>query len=705
MNKKYDIFISYRRNGGDMVSARLYDSLREKKYRVFQDEKEMGACLFDERLRQVISQSKDFVLVLTPGALDRCGDPEDWVRKEIEWAQISGCNIIPVRTQSFVFPEGMPAHIKKLDMHNGPMIVASHWESFVVQLTKYFKTKHFPWKRVAGVCAAAVVCCVLGAAVLKFNMPVQYAQLRSMAMSAEDALERGKISKKNQEIDVALAYFNAAVGKGSADAANLLADMYYNADNVKQDYTLALEYYLKAAELDASKANEVRIGYMYDVAQGTQEDDDKAFEWYMLGAEKNDKVAINNVGWIYEQKGEAETALEWYLKAAEMGDPYAMGNLGHAYYEGVLTEKNDVKALGWYEKAEKAGRKQTSMFRNIGVLYEELRKDYSKAVGHYQTAASDGDAEANYRLGRLYENGKAPGGKNEALALEHYEKAANKDHAGALNALGDLYYEEGSAIQNDTLALEYYLKAAEISPESAQFTRIGYMYNNGKGAQKDENKALEWYLKGEDHGKVTSINNAGVIFAEKGDDATAYTYYLKAAEMGNKYAMSNLGTWYYEGRYVEQDYAKALEWFLKAENAGQSDGTMFHRMGWMYHYGQGTKKDERKALHYYEKDEIEGCTSVLTDIGVLYESATTIPKDLKKAYEYYDRAAQKGNIKAHYRLGRMYLYGNDVVPKNSDMAAEYLRVVAEDEGSDHEDAPKLLAQAYVDQNMYDEALP
>ena len=35
MNKKYDIFISYRRNGGDMVSARLYDSLREKKYRVF----------------------------------------------------------------------------------------------------------------------------------------------------------------------------------------------------------------------------------------------------------------------------------------------------------------------------------------------------------------------------------------------------------------------------------------------------------------------------------------------------------------------------------------------------------------------------------------------------------------------------------------------------------------------------------------------
>ena len=103
-----------------------------------------------------------------------------------------------------------------------------------------------------------------------------------------------------------------------------------------------------------------------------------------------------------------------------------MSNLGHCYFDGILAEKNDVKALEWYEKAEKAGRKQASMFRKMGILYEELKKDYSKAIGHYQTAAAEDDAEAYYRLGKLYAEGKAPGGKNEALALEYYEKAAQK---------------------------------------------------------------------------------------------------------------------------------------------------------------------------------------------------------------------------------------------------------------------------------------
>ena len=70
--KKYDVFISYRRNGGDMTAARLYEALKNKGYRVFLDTKELGACQFDERLKEVIRDCQDFVLVVTDEGLDRC---------------------------------------------------------------------------------------------------------------------------------------------------------------------------------------------------------------------------------------------------------------------------------------------------------------------------------------------------------------------------------------------------------------------------------------------------------------------------------------------------------------------------------------------------------------------------------------------------------------------------------------------------------
>ena len=69
--KKYDIFISYRREGGDKYARTIQQAL-EKQYRVFLDFDELKDGVFDQRIIDAITESPVFLLILSRGALDRC---------------------------------------------------------------------------------------------------------------------------------------------------------------------------------------------------------------------------------------------------------------------------------------------------------------------------------------------------------------------------------------------------------------------------------------------------------------------------------------------------------------------------------------------------------------------------------------------------------------------------------------------------------
>ena len=102
----YDIFISYRRKGaGAGVAGELQSKLENLGYKVFLDVDEIGSGQFPTQIKQAIEQCKDFLLVLSPGTLDRCADEEDWVRREIVMAQDMNKNIIGVGLPGFIMPE------------------------------------------------------------------------------------------------------------------------------------------------------------------------------------------------------------------------------------------------------------------------------------------------------------------------------------------------------------------------------------------------------------------------------------------------------------------------------------------------------------------------------------------------------------------------------------------------------------------------
>lgn len=144
MTPTYDIFISYRRDAFE--SANLFATrLKALGYRVFFDIETMNAGKFNEQLLDVISKCKDFILILSPNALDRCEDERDWVRREVMCAMEHQKNIIPIMLSGFVWPTEMPKGMEELcNYHALAPAPNTYYDMQVKRLTGYLKSKaHF----------------------------------------------------------------------------------------------------------------------------------------------------------------------------------------------------------------------------------------------------------------------------------------------------------------------------------------------------------------------------------------------------------------------------------------------------------------------------------------------------------------------------------------------------------------------------------
>lgn len=143
---KYDIFISYRREGGYDTAKHLYDLLSRDGYKVSFDIDTLRNGDFDKSLLNRIDECKDFILIVDAHAFDRTLDPNfdpnnDWMRQELEYALNKGKNIIPIFLNGVKgFPANLPSDIKGVSKKNGPEYNRYYFNDFYNTLKKRFIT-------------------------------------------------------------------------------------------------------------------------------------------------------------------------------------------------------------------------------------------------------------------------------------------------------------------------------------------------------------------------------------------------------------------------------------------------------------------------------------------------------------------------------------------------------------------------------------
>ena len=99
---------------------------------------------FDTELLRRIDECRDFILILSEGALDRCVDPSavasaDWVRCELAYALEKNKNIVPIMLAGFTaFPDNLPDDIRKVVRKNGPKYDSYYFDDFYRRLKSDF---------------------------------------------------------------------------------------------------------------------------------------------------------------------------------------------------------------------------------------------------------------------------------------------------------------------------------------------------------------------------------------------------------------------------------------------------------------------------------------------------------------------------------------------------------------------------------------
>ncbi len=106
----------------------------------------------------------------------------------------------------------------------------------------------------------------------------------------------------------------------------------------------------------------------------------------------------------------------------------------------------------------------STQFENGYAAFE--RRDYTTAMRLWRPLADQGDAEAQYYVGFLYDSGLL-GTTNSAEAVKWWRLAAAQDHARAQYQLGNAYENGMGVLQNHVEALKWYCRAAEQGHDAA----------------------------------------------------------------------------------------------------------------------------------------------------------------------------------------------------------------------------------------------
>ena len=137
---KTDIFISYRRSGGESLALLVYYRLTFAGYRVFLDVERRKPGKFNEAIYQHIDECTDFLLILPPDSLTRCKNEGDWVRLEIARAIEQKKNIILLFAEGFIAPDKseLPTDIQDVLDYQGVQLHSGSYSLLLDELINNF---------------------------------------------------------------------------------------------------------------------------------------------------------------------------------------------------------------------------------------------------------------------------------------------------------------------------------------------------------------------------------------------------------------------------------------------------------------------------------------------------------------------------------------------------------------------------------------
>jgi acyl carrier protein len=144
MDANNTVFISYRRKASWSIARAIFMDLREHGYDVFMDVESIDSGTFDTIILNQIAARAHFLVILASNTLERCIEPGDWLRREIEHAIDLNRNIVPVLVENFQFDDKtrryLTGKLEKLPRFNALTVPHEYFDAAMEKLrTRFLK--------------------------------------------------------------------------------------------------------------------------------------------------------------------------------------------------------------------------------------------------------------------------------------------------------------------------------------------------------------------------------------------------------------------------------------------------------------------------------------------------------------------------------------------------------------------------------------
>ena len=347
-------------------------------------------------------------------------------------------------------------------------------------------------------------------------------------------------------------------------------------------YTRALQGFLQI-EPNSKKLKpyvQYRIGKMFCYGLGTEQDYEKAFEWFERSAKQKNKFAQFSLANLYYYGSGVEKDLSqaflWYQRSSSQGQPYAAYSIAQMYrYGEYVTKDNDTaqryykQALSGFLKIESDDMANDDLFYKLGQMFKfglGTDSDVTKAIEYFRRSA-----EMNNKNG-LFEYGKAlligehiPQDTDSALKI--LEKAVKLKNSNAKRFLA-LEYISGEHLEQDFEKGIALLTECADSGDVIACYRLGKIYLESEIMPQNLDKAEKYLLLAEDNEYTQYALAKLYLQEEKYDIQKAVNYFENCADK-NHLASYQLGRIYLFGAAgLTKDKGQAIEWFTKSANDG-----------------------------------------------------------------------------------------------------------------------------------------
>ncbi|HRK92226.1 MAG TPA: tetratricopeptide repeat protein, partial [Ruminococcus bicirculans (ex Wegman et al. 2014)] len=323
-----------------------------------------------------------------------------------------------------------------------------------------------------------------------------------------------------------------------------------------------------------------RIGKMHCYGLGTEQDYEKAFEWFLKSAQEGNKFAQYSLANLYYYGNGVEKDLSqaflWYQKSASQGQPYASYAAAQMYSKGEYVAENKETAQRYYKVAlsgflelESKDQADDNLFYKIGVMYKNglgTEADISKAIDYFKRSAEMNNKNGLYEYGKTLIQGKyIEADLNKGL--ECIEKAMKLKNSNAKRFFA-LEYISGEYFSQDIEKGLFMLTECADKGDSFACFQLGQFYLKGEIVTQDLERAEKYLLLAEDNEFTQYAFGKLYLQEEKYDIQKAVDYFEKSADK-NMWSSYQLGRLYLFGAdELEKDKEKAVEWLTKSANDG-----------------------------------------------------------------------------------------------------------------------------------------